>query len=338
VRTRFRASRLAALRVLLACAVLVSVRLPVAAQPAPAPPAPKVTTAAPSPTAAPAAAPTAGPEQALPTTPVAAPAEAAPSAPDTSAPAQTAPAPTEPATEPSPAAAAPQEAPSPPPAPVAAAPSPAPAPSPATPPQAEVPATRPTPTVAERSWVGAGVALGVLNLPKLGAGAKVMGQLRSNGLWPVDLAAVYWFDNEAPLTRDELDLQANPLISVPFPPAGSRLHVTAVQVSAAVCPYERALAPGSLLLCAGVQGGVVRVRSEGFIAAERRSRPQFGFEGYARWHFDLGEALGVTYSAGIFVPLMRDAFGYTDHFGKFSRKFRAAPVGGRLDLALTYAF
>jgi hypothetical protein len=189
-----------------------------------------------------------------------------------------------------------------------------------------------------RSWIGAGLALGVLNLPKLGAGLQLIGELRSANFIPIDIAAIYWFDNDAALTQDELDLRANPLIGVSFPPGGSRFRVSAVQASVAACPYERNLSPGSVMLCAGVQGGSMRVRGQGFASAHDRTRGLFGLEGYARWHFDLSDSVGVSYSAGIFVALMRDRFGYADRFGHFVDKFRSAPVGGRLDLSLTYGF
>jgi hypothetical protein len=189
-----------------------------------------------------------------------------------------------------------------------------------------------------RSWLGAGVAIGVLNLPKLGAGAALLGELRAPGVFPIDVGVVYFFDNEAALTRDELDLQANPVIGVTFPPGGSRLRVNALQVSAAACPYERDMKPGSLLLCVGAQGGVIQAHAEGFVGQTDSTRGLFALEGYARWHFPLSDTLGVSYSAGVFVPFLRDRFGYLDRFRKFTEKFRVAPLGGRLDLLLTYGF
>lgn len=188
------------------------------------------------------------------------------------------------------------------------------------------------------SWVGAGLAIGVLNLPKLGAGGKLVGEIRADGLWPIDLGVGYYFDNDAPFTRDELDLQAHPLIIETFPAGGSKLTFNTVQASAAVCPYERDLEPGSLLLCAGVQGGLLHVRASGLINERTSTHPLFDFEAYARWHFSLSPVVGVTYSAGLFVPLMRDRFGYLDRSAKFVEKFRVAAIGGRLDLLLTYQF
>lgn len=165
-----------------------------------------------------------------------------------------------------------------------------------------------------------------------------MGELRSDGAWPIDFGFVYFFDNQAALDRDELDLRAHPLIGLPFPSSGSRLRVSAMQVSAAACPYERDLRPGLLLLCAGVQGGLMRVRSEGFIAPTDTTHALFALEAYARWHFRIDDTLGVSYSAGLFVPFVRDRFGYIDRFGGFSSKFRVGAIGGRLDLVLTYGF
>jgi hypothetical protein len=189
-----------------------------------------------------------------------------------------------------------------------------------------------------RSWFGVGVALGVLNLPKLGAGVQATAELRPEGAWPIDISLIYFFDNEAELDRDELDLRANDLIGVTFPTGGSRLHVSAAQASAALCPYERELRPGVLILCAGVQGGLMWVRGEGFMSQTDNSHGLFAFEGYARWHFPISEAIGASYSAGLFVPFLRDHFGYLDRYSLFTSKFRVGAVGGRLDLLLTYGF
>jgi hypothetical protein len=40
----------------------------------------------------------------------------------------------------------------------------------------------------------------------------------------------------------------------------------------------------------------------------------------------------------LFVPMIRERFGYTDSRGGYREQFRIAPVGGRLDAALTYTF
>ena len=68
------------------------------------------------------------------------------------------------------------------------------------------------------------------------------------------------------------------------------------------------------------------------------TRALFDIDAYARWHFRLGNGLGISYSAGLFVPFLRDRYGYHDRFGAFHEQFRIAPLGGRLDLALTYGF
>lgn len=193
-----------------------------------------------------------------------------------------------------------------------------------------------------RSWLGVGLSLGVLNLPKLGAGATVIGELRAKGAWPIDFGLTYFFDNDASLDRDEIDLRAHPLIGLPYPAGGSRLRFNSVQVSAAACPYERNLKPGVLLLCLGAQGGVLHVRGEGFAAATTAvassTHPELALVAYARWHFRISDTLGVSYSAGLFVPFMRDRFGYLDRYGAFTQKFREGVLGGRLDLVLTYGF
>jgi hypothetical protein len=127
-------------------------------------------------------------------------------------------------------------------------------------------------------------------------------------------------------------------VLAPFPPGGSRSTFSALEAKAALCPLEHELRSGSIIACAGVQGGVLFVQSEGFVDDQDQTRPLFGFEAYARWHFKLWDPIGVTYSAGVFVPVIRDRFGFRDGFDRFRELFRIAPVGGRLDIALTYSF
>jgi hypothetical protein len=188
------------------------------------------------------------------------------------------------------------------------------------------------------SWVGAGFAFGVLNMPKLGAGVELIGEVRPRRFWPMDFTLVYWFDNVSELNRAQLDLQIHPQIGLPFPEDGSRLSVHAFQASAALCPYESELASGSLLLCAGVQGGLMHVGSEGLLAEDAQTRALFAFDAYVRWHFRLGSGVGISYSAGAFVPMLRDRFGYEDRYGQFHEQFRVGAVGARLDIAVTYGY
>jgi hypothetical protein len=188
-----------------------------------------------------------------------------------------------------------------------------------------------------QSWVGAGLALGVLNLPNFAAGVTLLGQLRAGDFWPIDLGATYWFDNEAELSPGELDLQLHPLVGLAFPEDGSRSTFSALEAKAALCPLEHRLRSGTLIACAGMQGGVLFARSEGFVAEDDQTRPLLGFELYARWHFRVAGPVGLTYSAGAFVPLFRERFGYRDGFGRFREQFRIAPIGGRLDVAMTYS-
>jgi hypothetical protein len=232
------------------------------------------------------------------------------------------------------------------PAPEPAAPAPPAAPgqpAPPTPAPTEQPApaltAAPEPKEAARSssWFGAGIAFGVLNLPNFGVGATVLGQVRADEFWPIDLAAVYWFENHAELLPSELDLQLHPLVAVPFPPGGSQTSFTATEVRAALCPLEHRLRTGSLIACAGLQGGVLFARPEGFLDEQDQTRPLLGIEVYARWHYPIAGPIGLTYSAGAFVPLIRERFGYRDGFGKFRETFQIAPAGARLDVALTYS-
>jgi hypothetical protein len=128
-------------------------------------------------------------------------------------------------------------------------------------------------------------------------------------------------------------------VGVRFPAGGGRSTFSAVEARAAVCPLEHGLRSGTLIACVGLQGGVLFARSAGFQAdSDDQTRPLFGFELYARWHFRIAGPLGLSYSAGAFVPLFRERFGYRDGFGRFHEQFRIAPIGGRLDLALTYSF
>jgi len=188
------------------------------------------------------------------------------------------------------------------------------------------------------SWIGAGAAFGVLNLPKLGVGLEVVAQIKAKHVWPIDLGAMYFLDNQALLSDGELDLLGIPGLTVVYPASGSGTTFNALQLRAAVCPYEHALGSGELLLCAGLYGGALVARSEGFIAATTHTSPLYGLQAYARWHFTIAGQFGISYSAGLFAALGRERFGYLDRNNRFRELFQVSPVGGRLDLALTLGF
>jgi hypothetical protein len=186
--------------------------------------------------------------------------------------------------------------------------------------------------------LGVGAAFGVLNLPKLGAGIAALGELQPAAFpFPIDLTFVYWLDNTAELTPSELDLGVHPLVVLPFPSSGSRIVFSGLQLGAAVCPYQHELGSGRILLCGGVYGGLLRGSPEGFVVAEEeQTSALYGVEAYARWHFRLTGALGLSYSVGLFGALGRERFGHVDSFGDFREDFQVSPVGGRLDLLLTF--
>ena len=184
-----------------------------------------------------------------------------------------------------------------------------------------------------------GSGIGVVNLPKLGVGVELVGEARPRRFWPLAFGLTYWFDNDKELTSSQLNLNVHPLIALPYPSGGSRLTARAYQASAATCPYETALGSGALSLCAGIEGGILRVSGAGFVNARTQTRPMFAFDAYARWHFRFASSgLGITYSLGVFVPMIRDSFGFRDHRGDFDEEFQQAPVGGRVDVALAYGF
>ena len=216
----------------------------------------------------------------------------------------------------------------------AAAQAPAPAPSAGTP-----CGTGPTwlnQTQPEPFRLGAGANIGVLNLPSLGAGVTLIAQFGT--VLPIDLSVTYFFENTAELTTSERDLGIVPLAVVPWPPGGSRTHFSLTQLNFGVCPAQHDLDPGTLLGCAGVYGGLLSAESEGFVEPVEVFRVALGLEAYARWRYRLGGPIGLTYSAGLFVPLLRPGFGYVDGGGVFRELFRGSPLGGRVDVALTYAF
>lgn len=189
----------------------------------------------------------------------------------------------------------------------------------------------------DEPWrVGAGATIGVLNLPSLGAGVTLLAQFGT--VLPMDLSITHFFENTTELTTSERDLGLLPLAAVPWPPGGSRTHFSLTQVNFGMCPVQHALDPGVLLGCAGVYGGVITAEAEGFVDPVEIVRVALGLEAYARWRYRLGGPIGLTYSAGLFVPLLRPAFGYVDGYGVFQEQFRVSPIGGRLDVALTYAF
>jgi hypothetical protein len=188
------------------------------------------------------------------------------------------------------------------------------------------------------SWIGAGFAVGLLNMPKLGIGLELLGEVRTPVMWPIEIGAVYWLENDDELNSMQTDLIAHPVLAVPYPPGGSRLQIQEMMLSAALCPYEFEMNTGSFLACAGAAAGLLRATGEGFVNESAVTRALFELDAYARWHFRLGSGVGITYSAGVFVPFLRDHFGYHDRFGAYHDQFRIAAIGGRLDLAITYGF
>lgn len=186
--------------------------------------------------------------------------------------------------------------------------------------------------------LGAGIAVGILNLPKLGAAPSLWGRLALADGWAFELGVDWWLANEAELDIGERDLVLHPIYIIPFPPGGSRLRFEGFEVAAAVCPHRIRLVPGELALCAGVRGGMLRVEAEGFTDTEEHTRALFALTAFARWHYRLAGPVGVSYSAALFVPFLRDRYGYVDSVGIERTEFEPAPVGGRLDLALTYTF
>jgi hypothetical protein len=251
---------------------------------------------------------------------------------------------------PAPAAPPPEQPPADQPPPALVAPAPAPVPAPAAPaPRPPAPAAPVAPIAAPPStldeirneggsWIGAGIAVGLLNMPKLGIGLEVTGEVRTPVMWPIELGVVYWLDNDDDLNTVETDLIAHPLLAVPYPPGGSAVVIQETMLSAALCPYEYVMTTGSILACAGASGGILRASGDGFVDEKTAVRPLFQVDAYARWHFRLGGGVGITYSAGLFVPFFRDHFGYRNRFGGYHDQFRMSALGGRLDLAVSYGF
>jgi hypothetical protein len=185
-----------------------------------------------------------------------------------------------------------------------------------------------------RLVLGAGGALGVLNLPKLALGPALFAEIDVG--WPLDLGLSYLLPNEAEVSDRELDLGAHPIVFFPFPADGSRIDLSLLQASAGICPLRHWLTSGRLLGCAGLYGGMLSASGEGFVAAGDATRFLAGAEAYARWHFRIAGPVGLTYSAGVFVPFLREPFGYIDRDGEFRKLFRQPAIGGRLDVLLAF--
>lgn len=200
------------------------------------------------------------------------------------------------------------------------------------PPAAAEPMRAPDPRV----MIGAGAALGVLNLPSIALGPELLAEIDVG--WPIDLSVAYFPSNTAQISDHELNLPLHPNFFVPFPEDGSRIRVSMVRASAGTCPLRYRLQSGSLLACGGLFGGVLLAKAAGFVDQSDETRLLLGADAYARWYFRISEPIGITYSAGLFVPFMRERFGYANRQGEFRELFREPPVGGRLDVALTWSF
>jgi hypothetical protein len=185
-------------------------------------------------------------------------------------------------------------------------------------------------------WVGAGAAFGVLNLPSLGVGAQLLGHVEPDFLWPLEFGAIFWAENSVSLTDEERDLVLSELFIVPFPTGGTRTHFNAMQVVGALCPLGTELAPGEVRICGGFHAGLISVSSEGLQKPSDTNSPLLGVDLYARFRFPLFGPFGISYSAGLFVPLLHDSFGYTDSLGRFQEQFGTSPVGGRVDAMITF--
>ena len=189
------------------------------------------------------------------------------------------------------------------------------------------------------SWIGAGLAIGLLNMPKLGIGLEAVGEIRTPVMWPIEVGAVYWLDNDDELTSVQTDLIAHPLLAVPYPPGGSARSIQETMLSAALCPYEFQMATGSFLACGGASGGILRASGEGFVDEKTVVRPLFELDAYARWHFRLGGGVGISVQRGPVRAVLPRSLRLPQSLRRAitisSAWLRSA---AQLDLALTYGF
>ncbi len=206
---------------------------------------------------------------------------------------------------------------------------------------ARIDAREPVPETAQEPAVsvGGGMSLGIFNLPNLGVGLSAYAQVSPPGFFPFEVRASYFFDNGASLNRVEQDLNIHPGVFYPFPEGASRIRFQLMQIAAAVCPLGHQLPSGRLRVCGGAYAGLLSATANNFVRFEGdESRATFGLETYLRWRFVVAEPVALAYSAGIFVPFIRDSFGYRDRLGNYQELFRQSVIGGRLDLFMTAAF
>jgi hypothetical protein len=156
--------------------------------------------------------------------------------------------------------------------------------------------------------------------------------------WPIELSVAYYPKNSEEISDDQLDLGLLPNGFVPFPPDGSRIAFSELEASVDTCPLRYRMQSGSVLACGGLFGGVLMAKSEGFVSENDETRLSAGAEAFARWHFRIAEPIGITYSAGLFVPFVRDRFGFLNRNGEYRELFRQPVIGGRLDVALSWWF
>lgn len=110
------------------------------------------------------------------------------------------------------------------------------------------------------------------------------------------------------------------------------------QVGALVCPLGWRQEDTSVHACAGVQGGVLRIKESGFSGAVTDERFVAHAVVRGRVAYRLSRYFLAWARLGLLVPLRRLHFRYPDMTGTQRTLFEPWPVGGSLELGLALVF
>lgn len=182
------------------------------------------------------------------------------------------------------------------------------------PPPAPAPAPAPPPAPSWRLAAEGALAIGLGSLPTQPAGGFLVRVRAEPPRGPsFEIGAGVWLDNHVAL-------------------GSSSATFSLAYGSIALCPLDVAAAGNTLSACAGARFGSLRVGDVPAVYQQESVLIDLTIDARARRRL-AGPLLAIA-GVGISVPSRRDQFFYVDAAGTRRDVFRAAPVGGTLEIGL----